>query len=199
MTTRRWPVVVFCNMVDVAAINAYTLWIANNPYYLDDNSKTGSPRRQFLIDLGMALVKPYIERRAEKPTGLSHHVRKAIGQVLGRRIVDIVPENIAPNQSRIRCKLCVNEACDTPGYKDKKYKANKSNYECCSCNTRICGRHCKKEIKYVCNDCEDPCPKIRTMQKKKLFELRNKDKLSMYSGFNKYVHIWIQVSSSVVS
>ena len=38
------------------------------------------------------------------------------------------------------------------------------------------------------------CPKIRTMQKKKLFELRNKEKLSMYSGFNKYVHIWIQVS-----
>ena len=116
MTTRRWPVVVFCNMVDVAAINAYTLWIANNPDYLDDNSKTVSARRQFLINLGMALVKPYIERRAENPTGLSHHVRKAIGQVLGKRVVDIVPENISPNQSRIRCKLCVNEACDTPGY-----------------------------------------------------------------------------------
>ena len=39
VTTRRWPVVVFCNMVDVAAISAFTLWIENNPDYLESGSK----------------------------------------------------------------------------------------------------------------------------------------------------------------
>ena len=39
VTTRRWPAVVFCNMVDVTAINAFTLWIENNPDYLESGSK----------------------------------------------------------------------------------------------------------------------------------------------------------------
>ena len=47
VTTRRWPVVVFCNMVDVAAINAFTLWIENNPDYLESGSKFKGARREF--------------------------------------------------------------------------------------------------------------------------------------------------------
>ena len=60
VTIRRWPVVVFCNMVNVAAINAFTFWIENNPDYLKSGSKFKSARREFLIALGMELVKPYI-------------------------------------------------------------------------------------------------------------------------------------------
>ena len=92
VTTRRWPVVVFCNMVDVAAINAFTLWIENNPDYLESGSKFKGARHELLIALGMELVKPYIKRRAENPQGFSNHVRKAIGEVLGRNIIDPVPE-----------------------------------------------------------------------------------------------------------
>ena len=180
-------------MVDVAAINAYTLWIANNPDYLDDNSKTVSARRQFLIDLGMALVKPYIERRAENPTGLSHHVRKAIGQVLGRRIIDIVPENIAPNQSRIRCKLCASESCVVIKTKSTT-RQTKRIMNAALVILEFVDVIARKKSNIRAMTVKTSCPKIRTMQKKKLFELRNKDKFSMYSGFNKYVHIWIQVS-----
>ena len=60
--------VVFCNMVDVAAVNAYTFWVANNP----DNSglKKRSKKRKFLVKLGIELVRPHVKRRADNPTGL---------------------------------------------------------------------------------------------------------------------------------
>ena len=70
----------------------YFLRIENNLAYLESGSKFKSARREFLIALGMELVKPYIERRAENPRGFSNHVRKTIGEVLGRNIIDPVPE-----------------------------------------------------------------------------------------------------------
>ena len=98
-------------------------------------------------------MKPYIERRAENPRGFSNHVRKAIGEVLGRNIIDPVSEQEeAETQSIPRCKLCVDEA----GYKEKKYnRANKEHYVCNLCSKRICGTHSIKEIKFTCNNCND--------------------------------------------
>ena len=94
----------------------YFLRIENNLAYLESGSKFKSARREFLIALGMELVKPYIERRAENRRCFSNHVRKAIGEVLGRNIIDPVPEQEeAETQSIPRCKLCVDEACQTAG------------------------------------------------------------------------------------
>ena len=156
VTTRRWPVVVFYNMVDVAAINAFTLWIENNSDYLESGSKFKSARREFLIALGMELVKPYIERRAENPRGFSNHVRKTIGEVLGRNIIDPVPELKKQKPSQYPGANCVDEAYQTAGCKEKKYnRANKAHYVCNLCSKRICGIHCKKEIKFTCNNCND--------------------------------------------
>ena len=105
----------------------------------------------------MELVKPYVERRAENPRGFSNHVIKAIGEVLGRNIIDPVPEQEeAETQSIPRCKLCVDEACQTAGYKAKKYsRATKAHYVCNLCSKRICGTHCKTEIKFTCSNCND--------------------------------------------
>ena len=110
-----------------------------------------------MIALGMELVKPYIERRAENPQGFSNHVRKAIGEVLGMNIIDpVLEQEEAETQSIPRCKLCVDEACQTAGYKEKKYnRANKAHYVCNLCSKHICGTHCKKEIKFICNNCND--------------------------------------------
>ena len=105
----------------------------------------------------MELVKPYIERRAENPQGFSNHVRKAIGEVLGMNIIDpVLEQEEAETQSIPRCKLCVDEACQTAGYKEQKYNgANKAHYVCNLCSKHICGTNCKKEIKFICNNCND--------------------------------------------
>ena len=81
-------------------------------------------------------MKPYIDRRAENPQGFSNHVRKAIGELLGMNIIDpVLEQEEAETQSIPRCKLCVDEACQTAGYKEKKYnRANKAHYVCNLCS-----------------------------------------------------------------
>ncbi|XP_061899254.1 piggyBac transposable element-derived protein 3-like [Entelurus aequoreus] len=59
--TARWPLVIFYNIVDVSAYNAYVLWTA-----IDQKWNAGKlyRRRLFLEELGKALVTPKIQTRA---------------------------------------------------------------------------------------------------------------------------------------
>ncbi|KAM6960634.1 mucin-5B-like [Aplochiton taeniatus] len=59
--TARWPLVVFHNIVDVSAYNAYVLWIEINEQW---NASELYRRRLFLEELGKALVTPKIQNRA---------------------------------------------------------------------------------------------------------------------------------------
>ena len=54
LATRRWPMVVFYAMVDVAALNTLVLWLFKNPGW--NAKKRGQRRKHFLHELGMALV-----------------------------------------------------------------------------------------------------------------------------------------------
>lgn len=55
---RRWPVQVFCNMLDIASVNSFILW-----------SKTHSDkRRAFLLQVVDQLVKPFYESKCLPPT-----------------------------------------------------------------------------------------------------------------------------------
>ena len=67
-----------------------------------------SSRRQFLEEMGMQLVTPYIERRADNPTGLHHYTKQAIGQGLEREIVD-PPQEVQRPMGKAPCHvvLCV--------------------------------------------------------------------------------------------
>lgn len=56
--TRRWPMVVFYNMIDVAALAAYVIYRLKNPHW---NSKKNEKRRYFLKQLGMSLCHDYIQ------------------------------------------------------------------------------------------------------------------------------------------
>ena len=155
ITTKRWPVVVFSNMIDVAAVNAFTLWMENHPE--DSGMTENSPRRQFLENLGMQLVMPYIERRADNPSGFHLYTRQAIEQVLERKIVDPPQEVQRPmgRSSLPRCSLCVSTAPGSGDYKGKKYnRANKTRGACDNCEANICGKHGRKEVKFLCDNCK---------------------------------------------
>uniref|UniRef100_A0AAV2L7G4 Reverse transcriptase domain-containing protein n=1 Tax=Knipowitschia caucasica TaxID=637954 RepID=A0AAV2L7G4_KNICA len=60
--TARWPLVIFYNIVDVSAYNAYVLWTAINQKW---NAGKLYRRRLFLEELGKALVTPKIQMRAK--------------------------------------------------------------------------------------------------------------------------------------
>ncbi|XP_026011711.1 piggyBac transposable element-derived protein 4-like [Astatotilapia calliptera] len=59
--TRRWPVALFHNMVDVAAYNAFVLWREIHPDWMPGKLNR---RRLFLERLGKALARPMLEARA---------------------------------------------------------------------------------------------------------------------------------------
>ncbi|XP_051783376.1 piggyBac transposable element-derived protein 4-like, partial [Erpetoichthys calabaricus] len=62
--TRRWPMVVFYNILDVSAYNAFVLW---SHIHQGWNSTKKNKRRLFLEELGNSLVKPHIRRRERVP------------------------------------------------------------------------------------------------------------------------------------
>ena len=51
--TRRWPVALFYNMIDVSAVSAYVLW---QQLHGENNRIVSKKRRKFLIRLGRELA-----------------------------------------------------------------------------------------------------------------------------------------------
>lgn len=62
--TRRWPMVIFYNMIDVSALNAYIIWMSLKPTHF---SRKSNKRRQFLIALGKELAGVQTERPVLEP------------------------------------------------------------------------------------------------------------------------------------
>ncbi|XP_055838968.1 piggyBac transposable element-derived protein 4-like [Episyrphus balteatus] len=62
--TKRWPQVVFSNMVDISAYNAFVLFKSANHAWKENCL---AKRRYFLENLGMQLVIPYIQKRQTLP------------------------------------------------------------------------------------------------------------------------------------
>ena len=62
--TARWPLVIYYNMIDVSAYNAFVIWTEIFP---DWNVSKLYKRRIFLEELGKALVTPHIQRRQHLP------------------------------------------------------------------------------------------------------------------------------------
>ncbi|KRX51580.1 hypothetical protein T06_9807 [Trichinella sp. T6] len=62
--TARWSLVIFCNIIDVSAYNAYVLWTEKHPAW---NARRLHKRRLFLEELGKALVQLEMMRRKTLP------------------------------------------------------------------------------------------------------------------------------------
>nr|XP_020462270.1 LOW QUALITY PROTEIN: piggyBac transposable element-derived protein 4-like [Monopterus albus] len=61
---RSWPQVIFSDMLDISAYNAFVLWLGVNPHW---NYHKLQRRRFFMEELGKALVTPYIQTRQHIP------------------------------------------------------------------------------------------------------------------------------------
>ena len=89
--TRRWPVVAFCNLLDIAALNAYVLCNENA------KSTTLMKRRLFLHQLGKELCHPW---RNECSISLSHPKLWQARQLNAEADIDTQP------LKRGRCCVC---------------------------------------------------------------------------------------------
>ncbi|XP_034390351.1 piggyBac transposable element-derived protein 4-like [Cyclopterus lumpus] len=140
--TLRWPLVIFFDILDISAYNAFVIWMALNPEW---NGGKLQRRRLFLEELGKALVKPQILRRQHIP-------RTSASAATLRRIQEdnasapstqpteppsAEPEVAAGSNKKKRCEVC--------GPKTDR----KTQYTCIKCKKYICNTHTVK----LCHSC----------------------------------------------
>uniref|UniRef100_A0A3B3RN32 PiggyBac transposable element-derived protein domain-containing protein n=1 Tax=Paramormyrops kingsleyae TaxID=1676925 RepID=A0A3B3RN32_9TELE len=147
--TRRWPMVVFYNILDVSAYNAFVLW---THIHLGWNSTKKHKRRLFLEELGNCLVKAHIQRRERVPrdpaaAALVRQLQSSPSAPSARRRVSAAVSSSAspaseststaeataslrpPDSKRKRCQVC-------PSNKDRK-----TNTSCFHCRKYLCKEH----------------------------------------------------------
>src|ERR1700759_4536375 len=132
--TARWPLVIFYNLVDIAAYNGYVLWMET---FTSWNEGKLFRRRLFLNELGHLLVKPIIEKRKGMPripcaSAIVRQLQSANNTSCDNDVVDVTE-----NRKRGRCHLC-------PRKDDRKTKLS-----CSGCKQFCCSDH----LKQLCQNC----------------------------------------------
>ncbi|KAK7910030.1 hypothetical protein WMY93_014714 [Mugilogobius chulae] len=104
--TARWPLVIFYNILDVSAYNAFVIWTEIFPEW---NESKLYKRRIFLEELGKALVTPHIQRRQHLPrtSAAASTVREIQERTAPSTPVREVSEG---KRKRKRCQVC--RPCD---------------------------------------------------------------------------------------
>ncbi|XP_043193754.1 piggyBac transposable element-derived protein 4-like [Amphibalanus amphitrite] len=140
MSTRRWPVVVFLLMLDVAALNGWVI-LSQGPSAKFGDQKHGG-RRAFLRELGLSLIKPHMQLRP--PEGMVAATKMAVETVLKTKLrqPDVTPREV-PDTVRARCHVCVAEQHGA-GYKKARHRSvNKVKQRCSRCKRAVCQKHGK--------------------------------------------------------
>jgi len=120
--TKRWPLVVFCNILDISVINAFVLF---TNVYPDWNVMKHHRRRIFIASLGESLVKEHMARRVSPPRGLNSQL---ILTECNTSMQDSIPAVGRDQQKRGRCTIC-------------KKSDNKHTTKCKNCDKFICKSH----------------------------------------------------------
>ena len=121
----------FYNMVDVAAIASFVLWIEQN----GDRDGKKQKRRLFLRDLANMLVLPQQERRLSNPRMLQKGVKSAL-QTLGFSVAPQT-QSVSTTSMRKRCHLC------------ERQRDRKVSTFCSQCHQATCSEHSQ----LFCNSC----------------------------------------------
>lgn len=123
----RWPLIVFFRILDIAGINSFVLFKANN----DGND--GTNRLQYLRTLSTALLDPQIRKRAVMQN-LPKEIRTKACKIAK---LEPVQPDAANARTAGRCTVC-------PRKSDKKTK-----FYCNACQKYMCLNH----MKNICHDC----------------------------------------------
>ncbi|KAM9323738.1 piggyBac transposable element-derived protein 4-like [Gastrophryne carolinensis] len=153
--TRRWPMVVFYNILDVSAYNGFVLWTHIHQGW---NSKKKNKRRMFLEELGRSLVKAHIDQRERVPRDpaaaafvqqLQSSTSASPTPTATQRASSPASSSTStttattpvrpPDSKRKRCQVC-------PSNKDRK-----TNTSCFTCKKYLCKEHTKSVT--FCHTC----------------------------------------------
>lgn len=129
---RRWPNKLFCNMLDIAALNAYIIY---TELYPDWNRNRNYKRRLFLAALSKDLIRPLVQRRVSIPT-LKQSTKASISMCGLVPPLPVAAPLVAPEGDRGRCLLCPTRKQIRP--------------TCSICHHHVCSAHSS----LVCNRCQ---------------------------------------------
>lgn len=145
--TRRWPLALFMNCLDIAGVNALLIWLCKEPSW---NATKSHRRRLFLRELGLQLIRPHMERRSLQ-RGLNSLIQQAMSTTLGRPVQSTsTGTSAAQSTCRGRCYVCVRQTYGK-GHKKRKDKVRRQQQRCTKCLRHICNEHCV-QVK-VCAEC----------------------------------------------
>lgn len=137
--TRRWPFRVFMEMLDMAALNAYIVWISKNTEWKKNDR---SRRKIFLEELSTQLVKNNVIERRQSNHSFHQDVQLSFNlfykefHLSNEEEKENSPTKLLKTR---RCSFC-------PRTKDKKTKN-----QCCVCERPICVHHSFN----LCPDCKN--------------------------------------------
>lgn len=133
--TCRWPLALFFNAIDVAALAAYIIYIEQNTQLTSTDR-----RRRFLKELSFQLCKENIEQRAQNPKIIAKpFTRSAIEEVFGKRINQGGINGFTNTANRDKTgRISVVGSCSICAVSNKKRKTRKA---CAGCSTPICNEH----------------------------------------------------------
>lgn len=125
--TRRWPMVIFYSILNLAGINSFVVFCSNNP-------NSTQKRRGFLRTLALELIKPHLSVRSNLQT-IPRTLRNRLQEISGTP--DTAQAVAPPNQQTGRCAICSSR------------KSRKTRFFCRKCYKYMCLEH----IGIICNDC----------------------------------------------
>ena len=134
--TRRWPFALFCNILDIVALNVYTNFRKLHPKY--EKSKA-SKRKLFITELAKSLITPHMKTRQKTPQ-LQKPTKEAMIRC-GLSFACSSAQREAAPQKRKRRTLCETS-------RDKK-----ASKVCSKCYRHVCPAHSHTCI--TCNDCQE--------------------------------------------
>ena len=107
--TRRWPLALFMNILDIASYNAYVLFLSIHPSY-----KNNAPnrRRQFIIEMGKQLIAEYTCRLRPTNEPMMH---ESTQQLLSPRRRCRYCPYARHRKSTMSCSVCRNPICKEHG------------------------------------------------------------------------------------
>ncbi|XP_051508182.1 uncharacterized protein LOC127414289 isoform X1 [Myxocyprinus asiaticus] len=128
--TGRWPTLLWYNMLDVAVVNSYSIFIAQHPNFL---SSGHSMQRLFMKELVKELVMPQMHRRCEETPKLPKTILEAM-KICGvvkswPGITSQLQEQSDLRKNRKRCSYC-------RATRDRKVSTT-----CSHCSAPVCKDH----------------------------------------------------------
>ncbi|XP_066257793.1 piggyBac transposable element-derived protein 4-like [Euwallacea similis] len=131
--TRRWPLCIFYNMMNIASVNSYVIYHHNKT----NQEQTPLSRLQFVLKLHEELTREWQEIRLQNVTTLPRKLSESISEILQ---LDQPIQNQEHTQNKGKRSYC--SLCPT-------VKKRMTTTYCYKCNRALCGEH---QIK-ICDGC----------------------------------------------